>query len=201
MAISDRIAQARMDYFTREAPTRIDIRPTPENGGDQAFFGKDGLTFRDVIDAINPLNHIPIVSDVFASATDHKASTASKLIGGTLLGGPIGFVASLATIIFENATGESPTQAAYAALTGTTAQPTQLADVTPPEPVELAGLSPAASPAAMSAPTMNQSTTAPISTKDKAVLDLYGTSTSAHASYRNAQMLPYLRDVTTSKML
>ena len=199
MTISDRIAQSRIDYFTREVPTRIDVRPEPETS-ETAFFGKDGLTFRDVIDAINPLNHIPIVSDLFASATDHKASTASKLIGGTLLGGPIGFVTSLATVIFENATGESPTQAAYAALTGTTAQPTQLADVTPPEPVELAALNPAASPA-MSAPTMNQSTTAPISTKDKTVLDLYGTSTSAHASYRNAQMLPYLRDVTRSQVL
>ena len=199
MTISDRIAQSRIDYFTREVPTRIDVRPEPETS-ETAFFGKDGLTFRDFIDAINPLNHIPIVSDLFASATDHKASTASKLIGGTLLGGPIGFVASLATVIFENATGESPTQAAYAALTGTTAQPTQLADVKPPEPVELAGLNPAASPA-MSAPTMNQSTTAPISTKDKTVLDLYGTSTSAHASYRNAQMLPYLRDVTRSQVL
>ena len=199
MTISDRIAQSRIDYFTREAPTRIDVRPEPETS-ETAFFGKDGLTFRDVIDAINPLNHIPIVSDLFASATDHKASTASKLIGGTLLGGPIGFVASLATVIFENATGESPTQAAYAALTGTTAQPTQLADVIPPEPVELAALNPAASPA-MSAPTMNQSTTAPISTKDKTVLDLYGTSTSAHASYRNTQMLPYLRDVTRSQVL
>jgi hypothetical protein len=198
MAISDRIAQARMDYFTREAPTRIDIRPEAKANSDQSFFGKDGLTFRDVIDAVNPLNHIPIVSDLFASATEHKPSTASKLIGGTLLGGPIGFVASLATVMFENATGESPTQAAYAALTNTKTPPTQLAAAapqTPPEPIELAALSPAA------APTMNQSPRKPISTKDKAVLDLYGTSTSAHTSYRNAQMLPYLRDVSVSKVL
>ncbi len=201
MAVSDRIAQSRADYFTREAPTRIDIRPESSSGG-EGFFGRDGLTFRDVLDAVNPLNHIPIVSDLFASATEHKASTASRLAGGTLLGGPIGFVASLATVIFEHATGQSPAMAAYAAATGKRST-TQIASATPSpetEPMELASLAPAAA-ATSAAPTMNQSSTAPISTKDKAVLDLFGHGESAHDSYRKAQMLPYLRDVSRSQVL
>lgn len=201
MTISDRIAQSRSDYFTREVPTRIDVRPEAESGKDRDFFGGDGLTFRDVVDAVNPLNHIPIISDLFASATGHKASTASKLVGGTLLGGPIGFAASLATVIFENSTGRSPAQAVYAAVTGE--ETTQVASATPEKigPVELAELSPAAAPTVAAMPTMNRSSTAPISTKDKAILELYGAGSSAHESYRKAQMLPYLRDVNHSQVL
>ena len=203
MTVSDRIAQTRSDYFTREVPTRIDVHPEPTQGSDSTFFGKDGLTFRDVVDAINPLNHIPIISDLFASATEHKASTASKLVGGTLLGGPIGFVASLANVIFEEAAGKSPAMAVYAAITEDNAT-TQVASAEPEalgEPLELAELSPTAGLPAVPASTMNHSDTAPLSTKDKAILDLYGAGASAHSSYRKAQMLPYLRDVSRSQVL
>ena len=112
MPISDQIAAARAAYFER--PTKIDVRPE----GKDSFFGADGLSFRDALDAINPLNHIPIVSDLFENLTGHEASTGSKLIGGTLLGGPIGFVASLAGVIYKNETGESVVGTAYAAITG-----------------------------------------------------------------------------------
>ena len=35
-------------------------------------FGKDGLSFGDVLDAINPLNHIPVVSDIYSNLTGEK---------------------------------------------------------------------------------------------------------------------------------
>src|SRR5690606_8709528 len=52
-----------------------------------AFFGADGLTFGDLVDAINPLNHIPIVSDLMNDGEASAPSTASNLLGGALLGG------------------------------------------------------------------------------------------------------------------
>jgi hypothetical protein len=204
MALSDRIAQSRSDYFTREAPTRIDIRPqSAASGGESSFFGEDGLTFRDVLDAVNPLNHIPVISDMLASATGHTASTASRLVGGTLMGGPIGFVASLASVIFESSTGASPAQAVYAALTDEPPASTQLAEASPEAadtPMELASLAPAGV-SERTPPSVTPTTSAPLSTSDKAVLDLYGSSASAHDSYRKAQMLPYLRDVNRSQVL
>ena len=194
------MAQARQDYFTRKVPTRVDIRPDSAEG--KGFFGADGATFGDVLDAINPLNHIPIVSDIFSAATGHTASAASKLVGGTLLGGPIGFIASLANVIYEDATGTSPARALYAAITGDAPEATQVAASEPAagKPETLAALVPASAPfeAAKIAPL----TTAALTTKDKAVLELYGNSTaSAHASYKRAQLRPYLQDVSVSRVL
>ncbi|MBX9726842.1 MAG: hypothetical protein K2X09_06215 [Rickettsiales bacterium] len=189
-----------------------------------AVFGKDGLTFGDVLDAINPLNHIPIVSDIYSNLVGHKASAGSRLAGGALFGGPIGLVASLATLMFEEGTGgNSPVEAVYAALSGSDASSTQLAahepathsevarlasDATaqaaPVEAVELASLAPASGPrAAPSVRDVAEATSAIAQgSKDSAVLGLYGASpASAHGSYEKAKLLPYLRDVTVSKVL
>ena len=200
--------------------------PSESKEGD-GFFGEDGLSFGDVLDAINPLNHIPIVSDIFASLTGHKASAGSRLAGGALFGGPIGLVASLAGVIFEQEKGASPSQALYAALTGPAVPISQLAaneiealtvvanidenlqtpTAAPVEPVQLASLSPAAQAASSTIPVLeaakNLAPAPPIPDQAAAtLLDLYGASTvSAHSSYQKAQMLPYLRDVTVSKML
>lgn len=212
-----------------EAATRVQTAQNvaQPSGKSSDFFGEDGLTFRDVLDAVNPLNHIPIVSDIFQSATGHQPSTASQLAGGTLIGGPVGFVASLATSIFEAATGNSPAKALYAALAGEeTTQVASLAEeadtmavasaASPANPpsanvaLTLASLDPETQAALQAAPSSKRSAkgTAPAgqpivmaSASAETILDLYGNSSSAHASYKKAQMLPYLREVSTSKVL
>lgn len=235
MQSGNSLSSARL-FLDATPVTKVDIYPdkkieTADAGSDAAkgspkdFFGEDGLTFRDVLDAINPLNHIPIVSDILKGATGHQVSSASRLIGGTLMGGPIGFVTALASVIFEDAAGASPAEAAYAALSddGTTqvasakaseqvaensaAVTEEVAQAAGTKPMEMASLSPA-STNAIAAPVdkvtaSNSKTPAslPVGT-GQAVLDLYGNSpASAHASYKKMQMLPYLRDVTTSKVL
>lgn len=207
-------SRTRIAALETQGETRINVYPdTPAKSTD--LFGKDGLTFGDVLDAINPLNHIPIVSDIVKEQTGASISPVSRMVGGALLGGPIGFVASLASVIFEDATGQSPAEAVYAALTGTTEPATQLAraetetatteqmaEVIPAEepemPEQLAALAPSAPP--LPAPIAIPANVA--LTDGKAVLDLYGSSTgSAHASYKKAQLRSYLQDVTTSKVL
>lgn len=211
MTVSHQIAQARLDYFKDTQPARNEAVPEPLGDTDQGLFGKDGLTFGDVLDAVNPLNHIPVVSELFASATGSAPSTASKLAGGALLGGPIGFVASLATVIFEQATGASPVQAVVAALSGEDSpSETQVASVNQAQEevstttngaVQLASLSPSHSAIAAQVEA-NQMEKAAFSAKEKGVLALYGDSNaSAHESYRRAQLRPYLSDVTVSKVL
>jgi hypothetical protein len=204
-------SRARIQEYVDARETKIDIRPdrTPK---DSDFFGKDGLSFRDVVDAINPLNHIPIVSDVMKAQTGHHVSTASRLVGGTLLGGPIGFVASLASIIFEEGAGASPAEAAYAAITGEeTTQVASNASTTAPSDAaeeQVASLddNPAAAPtqpvqvATLDVPRLPD--TAAMTAKDKAVLDLYGNSNDAsHAAYKQAQLLPYLREVNRTNQV
>lgn len=235
MQSGNALSSARLFLDTRPV-TKVDIYPDSKasaavesadasagKGTSSDFFGADGIGFRDVLDAINPLNHIPIVSDLMKEATGHQVSTASRLVGGTLLGGPIGFVTALASVIFEGSTGSSPAEAAYAALSGenttevaanaaaaktaeneTSAETTEeVAQAASTKPVEMASLIPASAAVSIAAPVEAVAASSiAAGGADKAVLDLYGNSpASAHNSYRKAQMLPYLRDVTTSKVL
>lgn len=201
----------------------------PDTTATAQFFGEDGPGFRDLVDAINPLNHIPIVSSITESVTGHQVSAASKLIGGTLLGGPIGLFAALGNIIFEQETGHSPGGAMVAALAGDdTEAVTQLAEAeTSPHLKEIetaeaaTPLAPATTPvaeaiaqekvAAALHKTQENLTLAmsqmggdgeKLGEADAATLALFGRDTaSAHRSYQNAQFRNYLSDVTTSRVL
>lgn len=209
-----------------------------------AFFGKDGPSFDDVLDAINPLNQLPFVGSAVNDSMDHKASTGAKLIGSALFGGPLGLVAGLINAVFEEATGKGVGESVVAALTGdeTTAPDIQVASADGQGDVEVAAMEVpltggaddeghdiqligengssgvhviGATQAAAIAPAARPIQVADISSlhgrmvdsqdqaaRDQAILSLYGSSpSSAHGSYKKAQMLPYLQDVTVSKVL
>ncbi|MEK9967540.1 MAG: hypothetical protein VW600_00295 [Ferrovibrio sp.] len=86
-----------------------------EKGGNP-LFGKDGFTFSDFLDIINPLQHIPIVNTVYRAITGDKIDPGSRIVGGGLFGGPIGLVVSLVSGAVEEATGKDPGEHALAAL-------------------------------------------------------------------------------------
>ena len=69
-------------------------------------FGDDGLTFADIIDVINPLQHIPIISSLYRKFTGDSIDPASRIAGGSLYGGPIGAAVAIANTIFENVHGK-----------------------------------------------------------------------------------------------
>lgn len=96
------------------APTQITISPPPKASGTGDFFG--GVS--DVLDVINPLQHIPFASTLYREATGDSISTAATLIGGALFGGIFGFLGSIASIIIEQETGQSVGGAVVAALRG-----------------------------------------------------------------------------------
>lgn len=71
-------------------------------------FGEDGLTFYDLIDIVNPLHHIPIVSSIYRNLTGDIIDPAAKIAGGALYGGPFGAATSLAGVIVKEMTGKTP---------------------------------------------------------------------------------------------
>lgn len=204
---------AARDYRPIDPPTRIRI--TPEDKAEAAFVGEDGLTFGDVLDAINPLNHIPIIGE-FIQGESH-ISTAAQLAGGALFGGPIGLIASLANAIFTQATGHSVGGAVIAALGGEDASDTQLAaaeSAAPTDSIETAmaeeNIAETLATAARergSVPTgpsvkLSGNTTMSADEQRRALLSLYGNSApSAHRAYNQAQMRPYLQQVNHSQVL
>ncbi len=66
----------------------------PRSGPGFKPFGDDGLTFADVIDIVNPLQHIPILSTFYRKLTGDTIDPAIRIAGGALFGGPLGALAS-----------------------------------------------------------------------------------------------------------
>jgi hypothetical protein len=84
---------------------------THEVGG--ATFG-----FGDFLDIINPIQHIPLLGALYRDLTGDEIAPPARIIGGTLFGGPLGFLVSLARSVVEEAAGADLGALALAALTG-----------------------------------------------------------------------------------
>lgn len=81
------------------------------------------LSFGDIIDAINPLQHIPIISSIYRAITGDEISAPARIAGGALYGGPIGLVGGIANSILELETGRDVGAHMVAAVTEEPAQP------------------------------------------------------------------------------
>lgn len=66
-----------------------------------------GFSFKDLLDIVNPLQHIPVVGTLYRHITGDTIKTFPKIAGDTLYGGVEGFAGSLADTIFEKVTGKS----------------------------------------------------------------------------------------------
>lgn len=69
--------------------------------------GADGKSFFDnMLDVVNPLEHLPVVSTIYHAITGNQSGDVEKIAGDTLYGGPIGLLSSVADIAFEKITGK-----------------------------------------------------------------------------------------------
>lgn len=75
-------------------------------------------SFADLLDVINPLQHIPGISTAYQALTGDTMSAGAQIAGGALFGGPIGFIASIANAISEQETGKAVGENLFAAVTG-----------------------------------------------------------------------------------
>ncbi len=83
------------------------------------FLGHEGgFNFSDLLDIINPLQHIPIVSTIYRKLTGDTISPGASVLGGGLLGGLTGLVSSVADAIFAGETGHDTGDTLFSALTG-----------------------------------------------------------------------------------
>jgi hypothetical protein len=67
--------------------------------------GEISFTFEDFLDVINPLQHIPIVSWIYRAISGDEIGLAPRLIGGAMLGGPLGVLLAGAQACVEDMTG------------------------------------------------------------------------------------------------
>lgn len=67
------------------------------------LFGDDGLSFTDVLDLVNPLQHIPVVGNVYRELTGDTLAPGIRVAGGALFGGPLGAALSVAGLVIDSA--------------------------------------------------------------------------------------------------
>ncbi|NQV84496.1 MAG: hypothetical protein HQ494_11820 [Rhodospirillales bacterium] len=78
----------------------------PDESGGFKLFGDDGFTFKDFIDVINPLQHIPVIGTMYREMSGDTLDPGSRVVGGTLFLGPFGTVSALANVMVDDATGK-----------------------------------------------------------------------------------------------
>lgn len=96
-------APAGVDAVGKDMP---DIAYT--NTKDEEF------SFNDVIDMINPLQHLPVIGTLYRKFTGDTIKPMSDIIGGALFGGPVGAVASTMNVVVKSTTGKDIAENAFA---------------------------------------------------------------------------------------
>lgn len=123
--------------FSTQSLTNASLTATPlagdekdkaqQKASDDSFFGT-------LIDIVNPLQHIPVVSTLYREATGDTLSSAADIMGGGLFGGPIGAAASAVNAMVTAATGTDITGNAVEqmqALTESSTPQSPYADLSP----------------------------------------------------------------------
>lgn len=76
---------------------RATVEILPRLGPDEHVPTPGTLSFDEVLRALNPLHHLPVVGSIYRAATGETISPALRVLGAAAFGGPIGM---LSTAIF-----------------------------------------------------------------------------------------------------
>ena len=70
------------------------------------LFDGEGFSFSDVLDLINPLQHLPVISTLYRDLAGDEIGAGARVLGGALFGGIPGVVSSLINVVIEDETGK-----------------------------------------------------------------------------------------------
>ena len=90
----------------------------PQTAAKTAAKDEDVLTFGDILDTINPLQHIPLVDVVYRHLTGDTIRPQGEILGGLLYGGLIGGAVATASVLLREATGFDPEEEIVSSLLG-----------------------------------------------------------------------------------
>ena len=115
--------QKRAAALSLPVSTQTPARPaTPAQPAakspDKADKDADLLTFGDLLDTINPLQHIPLVDGLYRHLTGDTIRPQGQVLGGLLYGGLIGGAVATAGVIFHEITGIDPEEELISAILG-----------------------------------------------------------------------------------
>lgn len=109
MSFLDTATRARMkgNGGTTTAGTATPATATGSPDATKTTSTSEPFSFDDLLDLVNPLQHLPIVSTLYEHYANDPINTFPKIAGDTLYGGPLGLLSSVADTVFEKITGKS----------------------------------------------------------------------------------------------
>ncbi|MGG5809841.1 hypothetical protein [Falsiroseomonas sp. CW058] len=72
------------------------------------------MTFADFLSGLNPLHHLPVVGTIYRAATGESIPPVMRVLGGGLLGGPLGMLSAAVMAAIDEFRG-APDAPVYAA--------------------------------------------------------------------------------------
>lgn len=95
------------NYAERTQQTQLQAKSAEQTASSLSTTNSktDDFGFEDILDMINPLHHIPIVSTLYQDLTGDTISAPAKIMGGGLFGGIAGLAGSLVDAIIEEVSG------------------------------------------------------------------------------------------------
>lgn len=92
-------------------------QPAPDDGKPH-LWGQKGFQFHDLLDAINPLQHLPVISTVYRWITGDTIGNIPRIVGDAIYGGIPGFVSGLFGVLLKEETGKDLGEHVVASLFG-----------------------------------------------------------------------------------
>ena len=92
-------------------------QPAPDDGKPHIWAQK-GFQFHDLLDAINPLQHLPVISSIYRWVTGDGIGNLPRIVGDALYGGIPGFVSGLFGVLVKEETGKDVGEHVIATLFG-----------------------------------------------------------------------------------
>ena len=161
---------------TSQKPPHSSLRAEPVQATQKTsgIWEKRHFSLLDFIDAINPLQHIPIISTIYRKLTGDEMGYASRIAGDTLYSGIFGsfisgLVSAVANVFVDQTTGKDIGEHLVAALESKPASPshtfvkqtkpsTEKKQVTMNQPIAVTTASAPAPEQTIDAPFMNRNT-------------------------------------------
>ena len=111
-----------------EQPVEPEANPPPTPAKPAKHFAlweQEEFGFRDIIDIINPLQHIPIVATLYRHMTGETIGAVPRVIGGALWGRLGGFISGVVNVLVDWFTGKDIGDHIYSALFGDPSESTK----------------------------------------------------------------------------
>jgi hypothetical protein len=119
----------------RENETASVEQTAPSEKSGIKWWSKGSFSFKDILDMINPLQHLPIVSTLYRAFTGEGIGGVARIVGAAIYGraGGIGsMVSSLVNSVFGAVTGKDLGERVFAAVFGSPKSAATPAQASPP---------------------------------------------------------------------